>query len=82
MKKILLLILLLTLVFALVSCGECDGHIDENGDGLCDECDEKIEAQPPVQNPPEEDPPAEDPPVEDPPVEDPDLEIDLPEIKF
>ena len=81
MKKILLLILALTLVLALVSCGECDGHIDENGDGLCDECNEKIEVQPPV-NPPADDPPADDPPSDDPPAEDPDLEIDLPEIKF
>ena len=87
MKKILLLILALTLVFALVSCGECDRHIDENGDGICDECDEKLAADPPSEDPPSEDPPSEDPPSEDPPSEDPpakdpDFEIELPEHVF
>lgn len=77
MKKILIIVLALTLVFALVSCGECDEHIDENGDNICDECGEKIESQPPVVNPPEDDP-VEDDPVE----EDPDFELELPEVKF
>ena len=39
-KKLLLLLTVLTLVVCmLVSCGECDEHVDANGDGKCDECD-------------------------------------------
>ena len=45
-KRILLLVLSLMLVFGVcltaVSCGdkpvECTEHIDENGDGICDDC--------------------------------------------
>ena len=37
MKKIILFLLSLLICFAFVSCGECE-HIDENNDGICDEC--------------------------------------------
>lgn len=47
MKKIIALLLSLVLCFtcmlALASCGECE-HLDENGDGKCDNCDEAYEA--------------------------------------
>ena len=42
MKKLLLLLLTLSLVFALFSCGGCK-HADTDGDGICDECEEKLE---------------------------------------
>ena len=52
MKKILTLLLALTLVFALFSCDNgkekddddevCEEHVDKNGDGICDECKENI----------------------------------------
>ena len=70
MKKILLILIVLSLCLMLFSCGECDEHVDENGDGFCDECDEKM---PDISE--------EDPPVENPPEENSD-EIELPEIKF
>ncbi len=44
MKKIIALLLSLVLTFgcvmALASCGECDEHVDADGDRKCDECDE------------------------------------------
>lgn len=44
MKKIIALLLSLVLTFgcvmALASCGECDEHVDANGDRKCDECGE------------------------------------------
>lgn len=42
MKKILILALAITLIFALASCGGCDSHVDENGDSVCDKCEEYI----------------------------------------
>ena len=45
MKRIrafLLILLSLALIFLLFSCGECK-HEDENNDGICDKCDEKLE---------------------------------------
>lgn len=43
MKKILSIILMLSLAvtcaFAFASCGECQ-HLDDNGDGKCDECEQ------------------------------------------
>jgi len=41
-KKILVLLLSLTLVFTLFACGECE-HVDENGDGVCELCEEEFE---------------------------------------
>jgi hypothetical protein len=69
MKKILLILLVLSFSLMLFSCGECEEHTDSNGDGICDECDERID------NNGEENPP------EEPSDENPD-EIELPEIKF
>lgn len=44
MKKIIALLLSLVLTFgcvmALASCGECDEHVDADGDKKCDECGE------------------------------------------
>ncbi len=44
MKKIIALLLSLVLAFgcvmALASCGECDEHVDADGDKKCDECGE------------------------------------------
>ena len=44
-RRLLLLLLSLCLAFALASCGatSCDKCIDENGDGICDNCDNPIE---------------------------------------
>ena len=44
-RKILFLLLTLTLVFAIASCGttSCDKCVDGDGDGLCDTCKQKIE---------------------------------------
>lgn len=48
MKKLIALILCLilsfTCVFALASCGECDEHVDKDGDNKCDECGEDYTA--------------------------------------
>ena len=38
MKKLICLLLALVAMFALVSCGECDTCVDDDKDGLCDEC--------------------------------------------
>ena len=38
MKRIIAIILTLTLAFALFSCGECTEHVDANKDAKCDEC--------------------------------------------
>ncbi len=38
MKKLILIFLSLALTLALASCGECK-HVDENNDGICDECE-------------------------------------------
>lgn len=69
MKKILLILLVLSLSIMLFSCGECENHTDGNGDGICDECDEKIDDN------------GEENPSEEPSDENPD-EIELPEVKF
>ena len=88
------LILVATLAIILFSCGgECDKHIDENGDGVCDKCDEKINVDPPAENPPAENPPEDNPPEDNPPAVIPPVEvpeneipsgdeIEFPEIKF
>ena len=44
-KNLFMLLIALTLVFALVSCGGCDPHVDENGDSICDNCDEYFTVQ-------------------------------------
>ena len=44
MKKILALLLSFTLAFSFVSCGECE-HVDEDGDGFCDKCDEELDGE-------------------------------------
>ena len=45
MKKLLAVLLALTLVFALTACfaPDCTEHVDENNDGKCDVCDTPIE---------------------------------------
>ncbi|MBR5818331.1 MAG: hypothetical protein IKY62_06750, partial [Clostridia bacterium] len=45
MKKVFLLLLALTLIFALISCDDepCVEHIDENEDLVCDECGAELE---------------------------------------
>ena len=43
MKKIICLILALATMFIFVSCGECETHVDENKDGICDECEASVE---------------------------------------
>ena len=44
-KNLFMLLIALTFVFALVSCGGCDPHVDENGDSICDNCDEYFTVQ-------------------------------------
>ncbi len=55
LSALLALFTILSLTFAFVSCGEvtppqCDEHIDENGDGICDRegCGETLEVDPPT----------------------------------
>ena len=43
MKKLLILMLALVMMLALLSCGECTEHIDENEDYVCDECGKCIQ---------------------------------------
>ena len=44
MKKLLVMLLALTLVFAMVACNPtCEKHVDENKDGKCDVCEAKVE---------------------------------------
>ncbi len=48
MKKIISLLLILTLLFALVACGgdntECTEHVDTDpADGICDNCEAELE---------------------------------------
>lgn len=43
MKKIICLILALATMFIFVSCGECETHVDENKDRICDECGAAVE---------------------------------------
>lgn len=43
MKKIICLILALATMFIFVSCGECETHVDENKDGICDDCEASVE---------------------------------------
>lgn len=69
MKRLFLMIMILALSFMLFSCGDCEEHIDENSDGFCDECEEKM---PDIQ---------EKDPQEIPDEKNPDG-VDLPEIKF
>ena len=48
MKKLLILILTLLMVFSLASCtGRCEkkGHKDKNTDGICDRCDAHIDGE-------------------------------------
>ncbi len=48
--KIVLLLLSLTLIFGLFACGggsdPCTEHTDENSDGKCDKCGEKVDTPP------------------------------------
>ena len=47
MKKLVLMLLVLSLVFALASCKkECKEHVDENNDGKCDVCEKDVEKAP------------------------------------
>ena len=54
LKKILFLLIVLTLTFCMFSCDSGDGndpctsHVDENKDGKCDKCGEKTEAEKPT----------------------------------
>ena len=44
MKKLLLVLLALSLVFALAACKkDCTEHVDENKDGKCDVCEAEVE---------------------------------------
>ena len=50
MKKILAMLLALSLVLALAACGgkdPCESCVDENKDGVCDVCGEKVETPDP-----------------------------------
>ena len=53
MKKIVALLLALTVVFALASCSgakdPCEKHVDDDNDKICDVCQEKIEETPAAQ---------------------------------
>ena len=42
MKRFLMLALAVMLALALYSCGGCQSHVDEDGDSVCDNCDEYI----------------------------------------
>ena len=48
-KRILMLVLALTMVFAIAACStpptECTAHVDENADGKCDVCEAVVEPQ-------------------------------------
>ncbi len=49
LRKIVLLLLSLTLMFGLFACGggdPCTEHTDENSDGKCDKCGEKVDTPP------------------------------------
>ena len=51
MKKILVMLLALTIVFALASCGgkdPCESCVDEDKNGVCDVCGEKVETPDPA----------------------------------
>ena len=44
LKKILISLLALSIAASLASCGKkCDGHVDKNDDGKCDNCEEAYE---------------------------------------
>ena len=43
LNRLLFVLLSLTLVFALFACGKCE-HKDEDGDGVCDLCEELLES--------------------------------------
>lgn len=43
MKKIICLLVAIAAMLALVSCGECETHIDADKDGVCDECGAAVE---------------------------------------
>lgn len=45
MKKIVALLLSVSVILALTACGEdpCEKHVDENNDKICDVCEQKIE---------------------------------------
>ena len=43
MKKIICLLLAVCAMLVFVSCGECETHVDENKDGVCDECEASVE---------------------------------------
>ena len=48
MKKLLVLLLALTLCFALIACGgdtTCTDHVDADANGKCDNCDATVEPQ-------------------------------------
>ncbi len=49
MKKLLVLLLALTLCFALIACGgddaTCTSHVDADNNGKCDNCDATVEPQ-------------------------------------
>ncbi len=43
LKRILLILLVLTLTLALFACGgKCKSHVDEDGDGKCDKCKAEV----------------------------------------
>ena len=48
-RRLILLILALSLVLCLVACGEtaevCKKHVDEDEDGICDKCEKEIEGE-------------------------------------
>ena len=48
MKKLLVFILAITLLFTFASCKQekCKNHADTSGDGICEECGKAAEAKP------------------------------------
>ena len=46
-KRILMLLLALTVLFCFIACGdttpECEEHVDKNVDGVCDKCKAEVE---------------------------------------
>ena len=76
MKKLLLVILIIALSLSLFGCGECETHIDNDGNGACDECGSEVSVEPQQPENPEN---PENPEI---PEEQAPSEIETPKVNF